>query len=279
MKWGKFLQFGGPVALLFACTLGLTQTLWAQPAPDQSTPSVAPQAPTPVPEVPAVTVPATPQTQAPVVPVPAAGAAVAKPAAPETPKDDRIFFALPNLLTVENAQKLPPLTTKQKFVTVAEGCFDPVEVAFIGTQAGIGQADDTDPTYHQGFKGYSKRFGTDYADSIIGNFGTGAIFPTLLHQDPRYYQMGTGNVFHRIEHAGFRVLITRGETSGKFQPNFSEILGNGMAAAISNAYHPGPHTIASSTDVLGTQVLLDAVGYELKEFWPDLRKAILRNKH
>jgi hypothetical protein len=206
-------------------------------------------------------------------------AATTKPApTTQPPKDDRIFFALPNLLTVENAQNLPPLTIKQKFKTVAEGCFDPVEVAFIGIQAGIGQADNTDPTYHQGFVGYSRRFGTDYADSIIGNFGTGAIFPTLLHQDPRYYQMGTGNVFHRIEHAGFRVLITRGETSGKFQPNLSEFLGNGMAAALSNAYHPGPHTIASSTDVLGTQVLLDAIGYELKEFWPDLRRRLVRNK-
>jgi hypothetical protein len=215
--------------------------------------------------------PATP----PGTPVPTPG----KPVTPATPKDDRIFFALPNLLTVENAQKLPPLTIKQKFKTVAEGCFDPVEIAFIGIQAGIDQADNANPTYHQGFVGYSRRFGTDYADSIIGNFGTGAIFPTLLHQDPRYYQMGSGNVFHRIEHAGFRVLITRGETSGKFEPNFSEILGNGMAAALSNAYHPGPHTVASSADVLSTQVLLDAIGYELKEFWPDLRRAITHNKH
>jgi hypothetical protein len=166
----------------------------------------------------------------------------------------------------------------QKFKTVAEGCFDPVEIAFMGTQAGIDQADNANPTYRQGMLGYSKRFGTDYTDAIIGNFGTGAIFPTLLRQDPRYYQMGTGSFVRRFTHAAVRVLITRGD-SGKTQFNFSEFLGNGLAAGLSNAYHPGPHTLASSSDVEGTQILLDAIGYELKEFWPDIHRFLKRSKH
>lgn len=198
---------------------------------------------------------------------------------PAPQKDDRIFFALPNHLTVENASNLPPLSTREKFKTVAEGCFDPVEVVFIGVQAGIDQADDVNPTYHQGFVGYSKRLGTAYADAIIGNFGTGAIFPTVLRQDPRYYQMGKGNVFRRIGYAAMRVIVTRSETSGNHQFNFSELFGNSVAAGISNAYHPGPHTIVSSVNVLGTQVIMDAAGYELKEFWPDIRRAITRHKH
>ena len=175
--------------------------------------------------------------------------------------------------------RLPPLTTGQKFKTVAEGCFDPVEVVFIGIQAGIGQADNTNPTYGQGLIGYSKRFGTAYADAIIGNFGTGAIFPTLLRQDPRYYQMGKGNFFRRFGYAAMRIVITRSDSSGKTQFNFSEFLGNGMAAGLSNAYHPGPHTLASNTNVLGTQILMDALGYELKEFWPDIHRFLLRAKH
>ena len=180
---------------------------------------------------------------------------------------------------MENASSLPPLTTGQKFQTVAEGCFDPVEVAFIGIQAGIGQADNTNPTYGRGLIGYSKRFGTAYADAIIGNFGTGAIFPTLLRQDPRYYQMGKGNFFRRFGHAASRIVITRSESSGKTQFNFSEFLGDGLAAGLSNAYHPSPHNLASNSDVLGTQILLDALGYELKEFWPDMRRFLLRAKH
>ncbi len=287
MEYRKLSIRGAPLAILFFCTWGLSHPLRAQQV-DQTQTLAAPEAQTP----------ATPQTQT--TPATAPGAATGQSTPPETPqtqtkspsgsaaqsstarqvpKDDRIFFALPNLLTVENASSMPPLTTKQKFKTVAEGCFDPVEVVFIAIQAGIGQMDNTNPTYHQGLIGYSKRFGTDYADAIIGNFGTGAIFPTLLHQDPRYYQMGTGNFFRRFGYAAIRVVVTRSDTSGKHEFNFSEFLGNGMAAGLSNTYHPGPHTIASNTNVLETQILLDALGYELKEFWPDIRRLIVRGKH
>jgi hypothetical protein len=250
---------GYVLAILFTCILGLSDQLLAQQV-EQARPPAAPQT----------------QTKPAIDP----GAATGKPApAPQRPKDDRIFFALPNLLTVENASSLPPLTTGQKFKTVAEGCFDPVEVVFMGIQAGIGQADNTNPTYGQGLIGYSKRFGTAYADAILGNFGTGAIFPTLLRQDPRFYQMGKGNFFRRFGYAAVRVVITRSDSSGKTQLNFSEFLGNSLAAGLANAYHPGPHTLASNTDVLGTQVLMDGIGYELKEFWPDIHRFLRRAKH
>ncbi len=273
------------VVLLLLFSLALSYPLKAQqgeqpPAPatpQAQTPTTPPSTPgTTDSQTPPVspTTPLTPPapTTTPVAPAPA-------PSKPTTPQNDRIFFALPNYLTVENASNLPPLTIKMKFKTVAEGCFDPVEVVFIGTEAGIGQADNSDPTYHQGFVGYTRRLGTDYADAIIGNFGTGAIFPTLLHQDPRYYQMGKGNAFRRIGYAAMRVVVTRSDTSGKQEFNFSEFLGNGMAAGLSNLYHPSPHTLASSAEVLGTQIVIDALGYELKEFWPDLRRLLVRGRH
>jgi hypothetical protein len=283
LKMNRIARAGGCLlATLFICALGLSDDLLAQPpeqspapatsqtpAKSTSDPGTAPGQPVPAPSTsPAPS--AAPQTQT--NPPSNPGTVSTSPTAgSKAPKDDRIFWALPNLLTVENASSLPPLTTGQKFKTVAQGCFDPVEVAFIGTQAGIDQADNANPTYRQGFIGYSRRFGTDYADAIIGNFGTGAIFPTLLHQDPRYYQMGSGSFIRRFTHAAIRVVITRGD-SGKTQFNFSEFLGNGLAAGLSNAYHPGPHTLASSADVEGTQILLDAIGYELKEFWPDIHR-------
>ena len=288
----------GALGLLFLCGFGLPHRLVAGQGPQLSISSPAPAKTandpgaaegqsTPAPDLPASQVPpVTPQALpvAPQTPTPPAsnpGDVKSNPPTPDPkrPQNDRIFFALPNYLTVENAASLPPLTSGQKFKTVAEGCFDPVEVAFIGTQAGIDQADNANPTYHQGFAGYSRRFGTDYADAIIGNFGTGAIFPTLLHQDPRYYQMGTGPFFHRFMHAALRVVVTRSDSSEKREFNFSEFLGNGMAAGLSNFYHPGPHTLASSADVEGTQVLLDAIGYELKEFWPDIHRHLTRHRN
>jgi hypothetical protein len=179
---------------------------------------------------------------------------------------------------VEKTTSLPPLTTGQKFKLVAQGTFDPVEFAFIGMETSINQADNSNPTFGQGFVGYSKRYGLAFTDNAVGNFGAGAIFPSLLRQDPRYYQMGKGKFLHRFFYAGTRVLITRSD-SGKAQFNFSEILGNALAAGISNAYHPAPRTIDSNLKVWGTQIGWDSLAYELKEFWPDIHRYLLRGKH
>jgi hypothetical protein len=247
---------GGVLAALFACTLGLSPHLLAQQA-GQSTPA------------------STPQTQS--KPANDSGAVPNQPDQdPKTPKDDRIFFALPNLLTVENASSLPPLTTGQKFKLVAEGTFDPVEFAFIGLESGVNQASNTNPTFGQGLKGYGKRYALAFADNTVENFMTGAVYPSALRQDPRYYQLGKGSFLHRAAYAGLRVLITRSD-SGKTEFNFSEILGSGTAAAISNAYHPGPRTFGSSVNVWGTQIGWDAVAYEMKEFWPDIHRYLVRH--
>jgi hypothetical protein len=189
---------------------------------------------------------------------------------PAKPQNDRIFWALPNFLTVENASSAPKLTVGQKFKLVAQSTFDPVEFGFIALASGINQASNSEPSYGQGFVGYAKRYGTTFGDTNIGNFMTGAVFPSLLHQDPRYYQLGKGGVLHRALYAGCRVFVTRSDT-GNNQFNFSEILGNGVAAGIANGYHPPPRTLLNSISIWWTSIGWDAAGYELKEFWPDIK--------
>ena len=192
----------------------------------------------------------------------------------KNPKDDRIFWTLPNYLTVENGKQIPPLTTGQKFKLVALGVFDPVEYPYVGVLALIDQAENDDPSYGQGFAGYAKRYGAAFADTAIENFMVGAVFPSLLHQDPRYYQSGKGGFFRRAGYAALRVFITRSD-SGKKQFNYSEWAGSALAAALSNTYHP-PHdrTALNSTNIWLTQIWGDAVSFELKEFWPDIRRKL-----
>ena len=192
----------------------------------------------------------------------------------KSPKNDRLFFVLPNYLTVENAKKIPPLTTGQKLKLVALVTFDPIEFPYVGVLALIDQAENTDPSFGQGFAGYAKRYGAAFADTTIENFMVGAVFPSLLHQDPRYYQLGEGGFFHRAGHAALRVFITRTD-SGKNQFNYSEVAGSALAAALSNTYHP-PHdrTALNSANIWLTQIWGDAVSFELKEFWPDIRRKL-----
>jgi len=192
----------------------------------------------------------------------------------KSPKDDRLFWTLPNYLTVENGKQIPPLTTGQKFKLVALGAFDPVEFPYVGVLALIDQAENDDPSYGHGFAGYAKRYGAAFADTAIENFMVGAVFPSLLHQDPRYYQSGKGGFFHRAGYAALRVFITRSD-SGKKQFNYSELAGSALAAALSSTYHPPQdRTALNSANIWLTQIWGDALSYELKEFWPDIRRKL-----
>ena len=251
-------QIGALLAIVSMGTLGLSAGLLAQQAGQ-----------TPLPAT----------TQTPTQGVNDSSAAPAQPTAdPKVPQNDRVLWALPNYLTVENASSMPPLTPGQKFKLVARDTFDPVMFAFIGLEAGVYQATNSNPTFGQGFKGYAKRYGLAFADNAIGNFMTSAAFPSLLHQDMRFYQMGSGGALHRVWYAGTRVLVTRSD-AGKTEFNYSEILGNGMAAVISNAYHPGPRTLGSNINVWVTQIGWDAISFEMIEFWPDLRRRLARHRY
>lgn len=188
---------------------------------------------------------------------------------------DRLFYTLPNFLTLENAGQVPPLTTGQKFKVVARGTFDYVEFPWYGALAGISQAENSEPGYGQGAAGYGKRYGAAFADGTIENFMVGAVFPSVLKQDPRFFQSGTGTFWHRTGYAISRIFVTRTD-SGHEQFNFSEFLGSAVAAGISTySYHPGADkTLPNTAKVWGTQVGYDTLTYFVKEFWPDIRRKL-----
>ncbi|HXX19422.1 MAG TPA: hypothetical protein VEJ46_08465 [Candidatus Acidoferrum sp.] len=186
--------------------------------------------------------------------------------------NDRLFWTLPNFLTVSNEGKYPPLTAKQKFAVVLRSSFDYVEYPWYGLLAGIGQAENSEPSYGQGAEGYGKRYGTAMADGTIENFMTSAVVPSLLRQDPRYYQLGRGGFWHRTGYAVSRLFITRSD-SGARQFNFSELCGSSAAAAISTySYHPSAdRNLSNAASVWGTQMGYDGLTFVVKEFWPDIK--------
>jgi hypothetical protein len=192
---------------------------------------------------------------------------------------DRLFFALPNFLTLENAGQVPPLTAGQKFKVVARSTFDYVEFPWYGFLAGVSQAENSEPGYGQGAQGYGKRYGAAFADGTIENFWTSAILPSMLHQDPRFFQDGKGGFWHRTGYAVSRIFITRTD-SGNSQFNYSEIVGSAMAAGISTyAYHPhADKTLSNTASVWATQVGYDTITIVVKEFWPDIRRKLRKDK-
>ena len=194
---------------------------------------------------------------------------------PEGVSKDRLFYALPNFLTLENSGKVPPLTTKEKFKVVTKGSFDYVQIPWYGFLAGISQAENSEAGYGQGAAGYGKRYGAYLADGTIENYMTGAILPSLLRQDPRYFQSGKGSFVHRTGYSISRIFLTRGD-NGRQQFNYSEIVGSALSAGISTySYHPhADRTLANTLSVWGTQVGYDTITVVVKEFWPDIRRKL-----
>ena len=188
--------------------------------------------------------------------------------------NDRIFEVLPNYGTVENAKELPPLSTGQKFRLATAGVFDWGSYPFNGILAGIEQAKSDPKAWGQGWDAYGKRYAASFADNSIGTYMTTAIFPSLLREDPRYYQMGRGRFGHRAYHAVNRLFVVRTD-SGHERFNFSESVGNAAAAAMSNIYHvPEDRTASRNASTFAFLILYDGMNNELKEFWPDIRRKV-----
>lgn len=199
------------------------------------------------------------------------------PSAPE-PLPKRIFGIIPNYRSNPSLSDSKPLTAGEKFKLAARDSFDPGTFLLAGAAAGIAQASNSSRSYGQGMAGYGRYYGSSYGDFMIGNFMTEGVYPSLLHQDPRYFRRGAGSPFSRLGYAMGQIFITHGDNR-RTQFNISEIGGNATAVAISNAYNPDNRTASDAVAKLGTQLGIDMAGNILKEFGPDLSRKFSGKKH
>jgi hypothetical protein len=201
----------------------------------------------------------------------------AQPAAAQAPQPEpkRIFGIIPNYRTSPTLAQYKPLTRKQKFKIAAQDSFDWGAVLMALTFAGAGQLTNANPSFGQGASGFARYFGAGYADVVIGNMMTEAIYPSLLRQDPRYFRRGTGGGWSRLGYAMSRIVVTHKDSGGRTF-NYSEFLGNATAVAISNSYYPDARDAATSASRFGVQIGLDMAGFVAKEFAPDIMRKLSR---
>jgi hypothetical protein len=188
-----------------------------------------------------------------------------------SPHTSRLFGVLPNSSTVEPGTPFVPVTTRQVFYFATDDSFDKAVYPFVAVVAffGVGQSDEN----------YLQRYATSFADNTLGNYMVTAIFPTLFKQDPRYFVLGRGNFFLRAGYAASRIVVTKSR-DGHAVFNISEIGGDLSTASVATLYYPS--TQRTAKDVLvraSSQVIWDAVAFESKEFWPDIRRAFERMFH
>jgi len=148
----------------------------------------------------------------------------------------RVLGAIPNFY-VSYVPDAVPLNSRQKFKLAWKTVIDPFTLVVVAGAAGVEQAQNHFAGYGQGAEGYAKRFGAGYADTVAGTFFGGAILPSLLKQDPRYFYKGTGSLRSRFAYAVANAFICKGD-NGHWQVNYSNILGSLAAGGISNLYYP-----------------------------------------
>ncbi|MGH9508544.1 MAG: hypothetical protein ACRD2M_01290 [Terriglobales bacterium] len=218
----------------------------------------------------------TPPQEKPTAPLPDAPSQTQKVSPAE--KDEHIFHIIPTVDVTDPHYPVRPLTTSQKFELFTNTAFDRFTFIKAGASAGIDQGRETPEGYGQGAEGFGRRYGAAFATQVYSNFFTRFAFPSLLHQDPRYFRKGQGRAGPRIGYAISRVVVTQGD-NGRRQFNLSRVLGSLFTAALTNAYYPEEERTAGRTFArAGREMASSAALNVLREFAPQLRRKMFRKR-
>ena len=177
----------------------------------------------------------------------------------------RIGGVIPNFYSTYD-WNAPPMLAKQKFQLSIRSILDPVSFLSVAGIAGAEQYQNVFPAYGGGIEGYGKRYGAALANHVSGTLLGRAVYPAIFHQDPRYFYKGKGSISSRAWYAVSAAVMARSD-DGRWEPNYSHVLGNFSAAAISNLYYPRADRGASLVlfnGLAGTGA--NAVGNLIREF-------------
>jgi len=160
----------------------------------------------------------------------------------------------------------PPMQAKDKFRLSLRSTFDPTAFLVVAGVAGAEQYKDVYPGFGGGWEGYGKRYGATFANHVSDQFFARAVYPSIFHQDPRYFYKGKGSISSRAFYAMSNAVITRGD-DGHWQPNYSSIMGKLTSGALSNLYYPASERGAGLVFFnTFTEIGSDAVENLIKEF-------------
>jgi hypothetical protein len=182
----------------------------------------------------------------------------------------RILDVIPNFRSVSAGQHLPPMSAKQKFIGATEDSFDYSAIFVPAVLAGYSMWRNSTPEFGSGGVGYGRYLWHTGVDQTSENYMVEFIVPSITHEDPRYYTLGSGGFLKRTGYALSRAVITRSD-SGNDVLNLSELVGSGASSGISSLYYPSrERSFGSVGREWGLDIAIDAASFEVKEFWPDV---------
>jgi hypothetical protein len=201
-----------------------------------------------------------------------------RPADVVSPDGSERVFGVVRTFGITDDKNAAPLTPRGKFRIFRQNVTDPFTFVGVAIQAGIGQATNDFPSYGQGVQGYAKRYGAALADFTIGEFMSTYAFPSLLHEDPRYFRDGEGTTKRRLGHALASAFVTRTD-SGRTSFNWSNSVGRIAAGGVSTLYYPSEdRTVGLVFSRAGIGMIFGTAGAVFSEFGPDIERKLLKKK-
>jgi hypothetical protein len=193
----------------------------------------------------------------------------------EDGQQKRILGIIPNFRSVNADVHLPPQSVGEKFKTATEDSFDYSSIFIPLAVAGYDYGRNSTPEFGKGGVGYGRYLWHSAVDQTVENYMVEFFVPVATHEDTRYYSLARGGFLKRAGYSLSRAVVTRTDSGGR-SFNFSEVLGAGAAAGISNLYYPSAERTFSNTGTQwATSVGIDALSFMVKEFSPDISHALL----
>ena len=200
------------------------------------------------------------------------------PQGASAPVSKRLFGIIPNYRADQAQDTYKPLTRAEKYRIARSDSFDWPNYFLLAGFALQSQVAAGGFSHNGGFTGFTQYYARAFGDQIIGSYVTEAILPSLLHEDPRFFRLGSGTFWHRTYYAASRVLVTRGD-SGKARFYVSEIAGNAAVVAITSSYFPDSRSPSEAAERFGMALGNDAISNLMTEFWPDIKRRLRFGRH
>jgi hypothetical protein len=209
-------------------------------------------------------------------PVPSTTSSTASTSATQQPiplskqQPKRILGVMPNYRAVSAGALPPPPTPKEAFKIATQNSFDYSSFVFVGITSALAEWTDAHQQLGEGMPGFGRYYWRGFVDKTDGNYMVIFLFPTIFHQDERYFAMGEGGFWKRVRYASTRIFITP-NYQGRNGFNYSELLGRAGSQAISTTYYPSSdRTAAKMTQKFAFAIGRDALTNVFREFWPDI---------
>lgn len=195
------------------------------------------------------------------------------------PQPKRILGIMPNYRAVSAGEIPPPPTPREALGIATQNSFDYSAFVFVGITSLLAEGENAHPQLGKGVPGYWGYYWRGFADKTDGNYWVDWIMPTVFHQDERYFAMGEGPIAKRGIYAATRIFITP-DYHGKSSFNASEILGRGIAQAISLTYYPSKtQTPTGFADKYAYALMRDGLTNVFREYWPDIDSHVIHRHH